>query len=231
MRREYVAQPGREGRPGALATRVGQCHVAAVRAGGQPRDREPDADMQASLEGALGDALAAGTVEDAVIGASGAQNDALWRLREGVPEAQTREGASIKHDVSVPLSRLPDFLERAGAACRAEMPGLRPCGFGHFGDGNIHFNLSQPVGMDKAAFLSHWTEFNRIVHDIVHELGGSIAAEHGVGLIKRDELVHYKDPVTIELMRTLKLALDPDNILNPGKVIAVGGNVPPALPV
>ncbi|WP_342105448.1 FAD-binding oxidoreductase [Methylobacterium sp. SI9] len=183
----------------------------------------PDADMQASLEAALGDALAAGTVEDAVIGASGAQNDALWRLREGVPEAQTREGASIKHDVSVPLSRLPDFLERAGAACRAEMPGLRPCGFGHFGDGNIHFNLSQPAGMAPAEFLAQWGRFNRIVHDIVHELGGSIAAEHGVGLIKREELARYGDPVGLDLMRRLKDALDPGHRLNPGKVIAEAG--------
>ena len=189
----------------------------------------PDADTRAELEDALGDALADGLIADATIAASGAQNAALWHLREGVPEAQTREGASIKHDVSVPLSRLPDFLERANAACRAAMPGLRPCGFGHFGDGNIHFNLSQPVGMDRAAFLAQWSRFNRIVHDIVDELGGSIAAEHGVGLIKRDELQRYGDPVGLDLMRTLKTALDPKNILNPGKVVALPGALPPAL--
>jgi FAD/FMN-containing dehydrogenase len=179
----------------------------------------PDADTQAELESALGQALADGVIADATIGTSGAQNAALWRLREGVPEAQTREGASIKHDVSVPLSRLPAFLEQAGAACTAEMPGLRPCGFGHFGDGNIHFNLSQPSGMAAAEFLAEWGRFNRIVHDIVHDLGGSIAAEHGVGLIKREELARYGDPVGLDLMRRLKAALDPGNLLNPGKVI------------
>ncbi|APT31757.1 D-2-hydroxyglutarate dehydrogenase, mitochondrial [Methylobacterium phyllosphaerae] len=179
----------------------------------------PDADTQAELESALGQALADGVIADATIGTSGAQNAALWRLREGVPEAQTREGASIKHDVSVPLSRLPAFLEQAGAACTAEMPGLRPCGFGHFGDGNIHFNLSQPSGMAAAEFLAEWGRFNRIVHDIVHDLGGSIAAEHGVGLIKREELARYGDPVGLDLMRRLKAALDPEDLLNPGKVI------------
>ncbi|AIQ91184.1 hydroxyacid dehydrogenase [Methylobacterium sp. XJLW] len=179
----------------------------------------PDADTQAELESALGQALADGVIADATIGTSGAQNAALWRLREGVPEAQTREGASIKHDVSVPLSRLPAFLEQAGAACTAEMPGLRPCGFGHFGDGNIHFNLSQPPGMAAAEFLAEWGRFNRIVHDIVHDLGGSIAAEHGVGLIKREELARYGDPVGLDLMRRLKAALDPEDLLNPGKVL------------
>lgn len=189
----------------------------------------PGADTRAELEGALGDALGDGLITDATIGASGSQNAALWHLREGVPESQTREGASIKHDVSVPLSRLPEFLERANAACRAALPGLRPCGFGHFGDGNIHFNLSQPVGMDRTAFLAQWGRFNRIVHDIVDGLGGSIAAEHGVGLIKRDELERYGDPVGLDLMRTLKTALDPRNILNPGKVVALPGISPPAL--
>jgi FAD/FMN-containing dehydrogenase len=181
----------------------------------------PDADARAGLESALGQALENGLIADAAIGASGAQDEALWRLREGVPEAQTREGASIKHDVSVPLSRLPAFLEQADAACIAAMPGLRPCGFGHFGDGNIHFNLTQPAGMPAADFLAEWGRFNRIVHDIVHGLGGSIAAEHGVGLIKRDELERYGDPVGLDLMRRLKGAVDPLNLLNPGKVIAL----------
>ena len=113
----------------------------------------------------------------------------------------------------------------------AAMPGIRPCAFGHVGDGNIHYNLSQPVGMDKAAFLSRWETFNRIVHDIVAAMNGSISAEHGIGLIKRDELLRYKDPVALDLMRTLKRALDPQNILNPGKVIAVGDDAPAALPV
>ncbi|MDR7037602.1 FAD/FMN-containing dehydrogenase [Methylobacterium sp. BE186] len=190
----------------------------------------PEADMAAELEAALAAALEEGLAEDATIGTSEARNAALWRLRESLPEAQTREGGSIKHDVSVPLSKLPEFLDRAVAACCAAMPGLRPCPFGHFGDGNIHFNLSQPEGMDKAAFLAEWTRFNRIVHDVVRDLDGSIAAEHGVGLIKRDELQHYGDPVGLDLMRRLKGALDPHDILNPGKVVALSDDPPPALP-
>jgi FAD/FMN-containing dehydrogenase len=191
-------------------------------------DRE--ADLQGRLETVLGDAIEAGLVEDAVIGASEAQNQALWYLREALSEAQGREGGSIKHDVSVPVSRVADFIETASAACEAAMDGVRVLPFGHVGDGNIHFNLAQPVGMEKPAFLAEWGRFNRIVHDIVASMNGSIAAEHGIGLIKRDELTRYKDPVALELMRTLKAALDPGNILNPGKVVAVSDDVPPALP-
>ena len=190
----------------------------------------PGADPNAELEEALSDAIERGLVEDATIGASEAQNAALWKLRETLPEAQTREGGSIKHDVSVPLSRLPEFLEDATAACEAALPGLRVCAFGHFGDGNIHFNLSQPDGADKAGYLAQWEHFNRIVHDIVAGLDGSIAAEHGVGLIKRDELAQYGDPVALDLMRRLKAALDPHDILNPGKVVALSANPPRALP-
>ena len=109
------------------------------------------------------------------------------------------------------------------------MPGVRVCAFGHFGDGNIHFNLSQPPAMEKKAFLDEWARFNRIVHDIVNDMNGSIAAEHGIGLIKREELAHYKDPVALDLMRAIKLTLDPHNILNPGKVLVLGGD-PAALP-
>lgn len=189
-------------------------------------------------DGAAGDELTAflaaaiedGIVEDATIAASGVQADGLWALRENLSEVQRREGGSIKHDVSVPLARLADFLEEATTACEAAMPGLRVCAFGHFGDGNIHFNLSQPVGMDKAAFLAEWGRFNRIVHDIVQAMDGSIAAEHGIGLIKRDELARYGDPVGLDLMRRLKTALDPHGILNPGKVLSgkvlPGGIVP-----
>ncbi|MCJ2014152.1 FAD-binding oxidoreductase [Methylobacterium sp. J-076] len=182
----------------------------------------PGSDMRRDLETALGEALEAGLIGDAAIATGAARAEALWGLREAVPGAQTREGGSIKHDVSVPLARLPDFLARAEAACLAAMPGLRPCGFGHFGDGNIHFNLSQPVGMDRAEFLTHWSRFNRIVHDIVYEFGGSIAAEHGVGLIKRDELARYTPPVALAMMRSLKAALDPRGLLNPGKVVPPG---------
>jgi FAD/FMN-containing dehydrogenase len=191
---------------------------------------QKDADLQGSLEAILGEAMEEGLVEDAVFGASEAQAKALWVLREDLSEVQRLEGGSIKHDVAVPVSRVAEFIEVATHACEAEMPGVRVCAFGHFGDGNIHFNLSQPVGMDKAAYLTQWERFNRIVHDIVHGMNGSISAEHGIGLIKRDELPHYKDPVALELMRSLKQALDPQNILNPGKVVAVGESIPAAFP-
>ncbi|MFY9289715.1 MAG: FAD-binding oxidoreductase [Methylorubrum rhodinum] len=191
----------------------------------------PGADTRSELEELLGEAMEAGLVEDATIGGSAAQDAALWRLRELLPEVQKAEGGSIKHDVSLPLSRLADFLEEAEAACLAAMPSLRPCPFGHFGDGNIHFNLTQPVGMDKAAFLAEWARFNDIVHAIVARMDGSIAAEHGVGLIKRDELARTADPVGLDLMRRLKATLDPHDLLNPGKVVALSDDPPPALPV
>ena len=189
-----------------------------------------DADLQGALEGLLGQAIEDEVIADATIGASEAQNRALWHLRESLSEVQGYEGGSIKHDVAVPVSRVAEFIETATAACEAAMPGIRVCAFGHFGDGNIHFNLSQPVGMDRAAYLGEWARFNRIVHDIVAAMHGSISAEHGIGLIKRDELPRYKDPVALDLMATLKRALDPRNILNPGKVIALGDDPPLALP-
>ncbi|MBB3769861.1 FAD/FMN-containing dehydrogenase [Angulomicrobium tetraedrale] len=176
-------------------------------------------DLAALMEESLGTAMEAGEVVDAVIAASQAQAAALWRLREDMSEAQKHEGGSIKHDVSVPVSRVPEFLARALPAVEALLPGLRPCPFGHVGDGNIHFNLSQPVGMDKAAFLAMWEAFNRVVHDIVVEMDGSIAAEHGIGILKREELAHYADAVGLDLMHRLKRALDPAGLLNPGKVI------------
>ncbi|GLK69959.1 FAD-binding oxidoreductase [Ancylobacter dichloromethanicus] len=178
-------------------------------------------DLGALLEEGLAAAMEAGEVLDAVIAASEAQAANLWRLREDMSEAQKHEGGSIKHDVSVPVSRVPEFLERALPACLAALPGLRPCPFGHVGDGNIHFNLSQPEGMEKAAFIALWETFNRIVHDIVTEMDGSIAAEHGIGRLKREELAHYADPVALELMHRVKAALDPAQTLNPGKVIGV----------
>ena len=180
---------------------------------------DPTADLAGRLEALLSEALADGVIEDAAVAASEAQNQAFWQLRESVPEAQKREGGSIKHDVSVPVSRGADFIETASAACVQALPGIRVCAFGHFGDGNIHFNLSQPVGMDKSAFLQRWGDFNRIVHDIVAGMDGSISAEHGIGLLKRDELRRYKDPVALDLMRTLKRALDPQGLFNPGKVV------------
>jgi FAD/FMN-containing dehydrogenase len=175
--------------------------------------------LRAALEAVLADGAEAGLVIDATLASSGEQTKALWRLRDSITEAQKPEGGSIKHDVSVPVSKVPEFIARASAACEAALPGIRIVAFGHAGDGNIHFNLSQPVGADRSAYLARWEEFNRIVHDIVAELDGSISAEHGIGRLKRDELVHYKPPVAIELMSMLKHALDPKGIMNPGKVV------------
>ena len=176
-------------------------------------------DLGGRLEALLGEAFEAELIEDATIAASEAQADALWHIRESMSESQRGEGGSIKHDVSVPVSRVAEFLDRATAACEADLPGIRVAAFGHFGDGNIHFNLSQPVGADKAAYLALWGHFNQIVHGIVADLGGSISAEHGVGMLKKNELPHYKDAVALDVMRTLKQALDPKNTLNPGKVL------------
>ncbi len=177
--------------------------------------------LRASLEDLLGRAFESKTASDAVLAESLAQAKALWSLREGVPEAQKHEGGSIKHDVAVPVSKIPQFVARATAAVEAAMPGIRPCPFGHLGDGNLHFNLTQPRGMDKEAFLSRWEEMNRLVHDIAVDLGGTFSAEHGVGLLKKGELVRYRAEVELDLMRTLKKALDPRGILNPAKVIDV----------
>jgi FAD/FMN-containing dehydrogenase len=143
----------------------------------------------------------------------------LWRLREAASEAQKGEGGSIKHDVSVPVGRIPEFLVEAGAVVERVCPGARPVPFGHFGDGNVHYNVSQPPGMPRETFLALWDQMARAVHDVVVSLGGSISAEHGIGRLKREELVRVKSPVEIDLMRRIKTALDPKGILNPGKLV------------
>jgi len=159
---------------------------------------------------------------DGVVAQSQAQARALWKLREDLSGAQKPEGGSIKHDVSVPVSAIPAFIERAGAAVATLVPGARPVPFGHIGDGNIHFNISQPVGADTQAFLARWNEVSRAVHDIVvHDFNGSISAEHGVGQMKVDEIARYKSAEAIDMMRSIKQALDPLNIMNPGKVVRV----------
>ena len=180
-----------------------------------------DPSLAAVLERLLADAAEAGLVTDAVVAASLDQARALWRLRDAMSEAQKYEGGSIKHDVSVPVARMAAFIEQASKAVAAALPGIRPVPFGHVGDGNVHFNLSQPVGADKAAFLDRWQDMNRIVHDVLLSLGGSISAEHGIGRMKVDELARLKSPTEMALMRQVKDALDPDGLMNPGKVLAV----------
>ncbi|WP_337266263.1 FAD-binding oxidoreductase [Oryzifoliimicrobium ureilyticus] len=163
----------------------------------------------------------AGLIEDAAIAASVQQQKALWHMRESMSDAQKPEGGSIKHDVSVPISKIPAFMHRADAAVLAAIPDARICAFGHMGDGNIHYNISQPIGADKAAFIGRWREINTIVHAIVLEYGGSISAEHGIGQLKRDELASIRSPIEIDLMRRIKTSFDPANIMNPGKVLAI----------
>jgi len=182
---------------------------------------------QAALDSQLVDfletAMAGGTVVDGVVAASESQRDGLWRIRHAVSEAQKKAGASIKHDISVPLSRVADFLVAADAAVASALPGVRPVPFGHLGDGNLHYNLSQPVGMEPQAFLDQWDELNTVVHDLVERFGGSFSAEHGIGYLKVPELARRKAPLELELMRSLKHALDPQNLMNPGKVLAAKG--------
>lgn len=172
-----------------------------------------------AVEAFLGEALEEGLVTDAVLAGSLGQRADLWKLREMLSEVQTHEGGSIKHDVSVPLQATPEFLKRAIARVEEMVPGCRPVPFGHLGDGNIHFNVSQPVGADKAAYLAGWGAMNEAVHAIVTELKGSISAEHGIGRLKRSLLPGVKDPVELDLMRTVKAALDPKGVLNPGSVL------------
>jgi FAD/FMN-containing dehydrogenase len=173
------------------------------------------------VEGALFSAISDGVATDAVVAESEAQRVSLWRLRESISEAQKHEGASIKHDVAVPVAAVAEFLAQGCEAVQAVDPGARPVPFGHLGDGNIHFNFSVPKGGSDAEFLTRVENVNRAVHDLVHGLGGSISAEHGVGVLKREEILCYKSAAEIETMRALKRTLDPHNILNPGKLVEI----------
>jgi len=175
--------------------------------------------LRETLEGVLAAGVEAGLVTDATIAASLAQRQEFWKIREVLPEAQKPEGGSIKHDVSVPVANVPAFLAEADAAVEATIPGARPVPFGHLGDGNMHYNVTQPAGADTQKYLARWYEMNDAVHAVVKKYGGSISAEHGIGVLKRKLLPDVKDPVALDLMRTLKRTLDPKGILNPGKVL------------
>lgn len=163
--------------------------------------------------------MAAGDVTDAVVAESGAQRAALWRLREEHAEAQKREGASVKNDVSVPVSRVPELLRRASAACEVLIPGVRVVPFGHMGDGNIHFNLEQPEGSDAAAFLARDHEIMHTVGEVVRDLGGSFSAEHGIGKLKPYMMPLWRGGAELAAMQAIKRALDPRGVLNRGKVL------------
>jgi len=175
--------------------------------------------LRAVMEDVLKEGLDRGLVADAAIADSLEQAKAFWRIREMFGEAQRYVGGSVKHDVSVPVAAVPGFLADADAAVVARFPGTRPLAFGHLGDGNIHYNVIQPADADKDAFLKRWDEVNAVVFAVVKKYGGSISAEHGVGVMKRDLLPSVKDPVALDLMRSLKHLLDPKGILNPGKVL------------
>ena len=180
------------------------------------------------LEDVLAEALDAGEVLDAALAESEAQRAAIWRLREEHPEAQKRAGASVKSDVSVPVSRTPDLIRRASEALTALIPGSRPVPFGHLGDGNIHMNLEQPEGADPAAFLARAHDIMDTVNAVVRDLGGSFSAEHGVGRLKTDMMPLWRGGAELDLMRRIKGALDPAGLMNPGKLFPPADRAPHA---
>ncbi len=183
-------------------------------------DSEGDAHAQQRLEDVLGAALEQGGVDDVAVASSLAQAQALWSLREHIPLAQAVEGLNIKHDIAVPISRMAAFVEGTAELIAAALPGARLVVFGHLGDGNLHYNVQAPLGADAAGFLArHGEACNRIVHDAVAACGGSFSAEHGIGQLKVDELLRYKDPAALQMMRAVKAALDPQGLFNPGKVL------------
>ncbi|MGA7817920.1 FAD-binding oxidoreductase, partial [Caballeronia sp.] len=183
-------------------------------------DSESEEHGRALFERLMEHAMETGLVEDAVVAESLAQSQAFWDLREHIPLAQAQEGLNIKHDISVPISRIGHFIEETDALVAQTAPGARMVTFGHLGDGNLHYNVQAPEGVDPKRFLAEFQDaVNRVVYDRVHAHRGSISAEHGLGQLKVDEAMHYKSPVEIRLMRAIKTALDPENLMNPGKVI------------
>ena len=185
------------------------------------REGGNQAGLREKMEAYLGDCLENGLVLDATIAQTEAQARALWALRENHTEASKREGPSIKHDISVAVSKTPAFIPEGEAAMRKALSGCRPLIFGHVGDGNLHFNCQAPAGWDKPRFMAHADAISGAIYDLVVAYGGSISAEHGIGRIKVDELAHYRSKIELDTMRSLKRALDPRNIMNPGKVIRV----------
>ena len=184
-------------------------------------DSESEDHARAQFEGLLEAAMEQGLVSDAVVAESIAQAHALWHIRESIPLAQAQEGLNIKHDISIPVSRIPAFCDEADALLQREIPGVRLVNFGHLGDGNLHYNVQAPAGGDAKKFLQmEETRVNQLVFDTVARYDGSISAEHGVGSLKAEHLTHFKDPVALALMRRIKRALDPDNRLNPGRILA-----------
>ena len=179
----------------------------------------PGGMLRTAFEGALGEAVEAGLVCDATLADSEARRAALWFIREAIVESQKFEGGSIKHDISVPVSRVADFIARATEAVEKSFPGARPMPFGHVGDGNIHFNVTQPVGADPAAYMAKWEAMNHVVHPVALGLGGSISAEHGIGRFKRDEMRLVKSAEELDMMQRVKAALDPERLMNPGALL------------
>jgi len=182
-------------------------------------DTRPGDAVAHLAEGVLGQALEQGRILDAVIAQSESQSKAFWRLREFISDAQAQEGPNIKHDVSIPISRIPDFIRATDEELARAHSGVRMVTFGHVGDGNVHYNVSAPEGVAPETFVKRTAGINRVVHDSVARFRGSISAEHGLGQSKREEIRRYKSPLELELMRKIKSALDPHGIMNPGKVL------------
>jgi FAD/FMN-containing dehydrogenase len=184
-------------------------------------DTESDAHARGQLERLLEEALEKGCVTDAVVAESMAQARALWHIRESIPLAQAQEGLNIKHDISIAVSRIPEFVAQADAALEQAFPGVRLVNYGHLGDGNLHYNVQAPVGQDGETFLREQENaVNAVVYALVHAYQGSISAEHGIGSLKREKLEKHKSPVALGLMRSIKSALDPHNLFNPGRMLA-----------
>ena len=179
-------------------------------------DAQPGEALNLAMETALEAALEADLIEDAAIAKNQAEAGKLWDIREHLPEAQAR---NIKHDISVPISRIAEFIDAADAALEQNWPGVRPVTFGHLGDGNLHYNIAEPPSFTVEAWLAEWKQVSTVVHDCVNAFGGSISAEHGLGKLKNIEVRKYKSPVELALMQSIKNTLDPKNIMNPGKVV------------